>query len=83
MLALQIAQIFFEANGKNAKDTIDLLNQTIKILRTSGQSVFFLVCLVICRLLTSSSNSSRCKTRSPCWTPNPPNRGIPKIGLIF
>lgn len=45
MLALQIAQIFFEANGKNAKDTIDLLNQTIKILRTSGQSVF--LCLFI------------------------------------
>lgn len=37
--AMQIAQILFEANGKNAKDTIDLLTQTIKFLMTSGQTV--------------------------------------------
>lgn len=39
MCVLEIAQILFEANGKNAKETIDLLNQTMKILMTSGQTV--------------------------------------------
>ena len=41
MGAFEIAQILFEANGKNAKDTIDLLTQTMKILMTSGQTVLF------------------------------------------
>lgn len=41
MGAFEIAQILFEANGKNAKETIDLLTQTMKILMTSGQTVLF------------------------------------------
>ena len=68
---VQIAQLLLEANNRNVKETLDLVNQTIKVLSTSGQTLLTEQQMLQNGVATIEAESAESKSKKPYHCPHP------------